>query len=40
MRKVAALTSIIVGVIMAIAGVVTWVVVSSTLEDQRITVCR
>ena len=38
MRKVAALTSIIVGVIMAIAGVVTWVVVSSTLEDQRITV--
>ena len=38
MRKVAALTSIVVGVIMAIAGVVTWVVVSSTLEDQRITV--
>ena len=38
MRKVAALTSIIVGVIMAVAGVVTWVVVSSTLEDQRITV--
>jgi ABC-type sugar transport system permease subunit len=38
MRRVAALTSIVVGVIMAIAGVVTWVVVSSTLEDQRITV--
>ena len=38
MRKAAALTSIVVGVIMAIAGVVTWVVVSSTLEDQRITV--
>ena len=38
MRKVAALTSIVVGVIMAIAGVVAWVVVSSTLEDQRITV--
>ena len=38
MRKVAALTSIVVGVIMAIAGVVTWFVVSSTLEDQRITV--
>ena len=38
MRKVAALTSIVVGVVMAIAGVVTWVVVSSTLEDQKITV--
>ena len=38
MRRVAALTSIVVGVIMAIAGVVTWFVVSSTLEDQRITV--
>ena len=38
MRKVAALSAIVVGVIMAIAGVVTWVVVSSTLEDQRITV--
>ena len=38
MRKVAAITAIVVGVIMAIAGVVTWVVVSSTLEDQRITV--
>ena len=31
MRKVAALTAIVVGVIMAIAGVVTWVVVSNTL---------
>lgn len=38
MRKVAALTSIIVGVVMAIAGVVTWIVISSTLADQRITV--
>jgi hypothetical protein len=38
MRKVAALTAIVVGVIMAIAGVVTWVVVSNTLADQRITV--
>ena len=36
--KLRQLTSIVVGVIMAIAGVVTWVVVSSTLEDQRITV--
>ena len=31
-------TAIVVGIIMAIAGVVTWVVVSSTLADQRITV--
>ena len=38
MRKVAALTSIIVGVVMAIAGVVTWIVISTTLADQRITV--
>jgi len=38
MRKVAALTAIIVGVVMAIAGVITWVVVSTTLEDQKITV--
>ena len=38
MRKVAALAAILVGVTMAIAGVVTWVIVSATLEDQRITV--
>ena len=38
MRKVAAITSILVGVVMAIAGVVTWIVVSTTLEDQKITV--
>jgi hypothetical protein len=38
MRKIAAITSIVVGIIMAIAGVATWVVVSSTLSDQRITV--
>jgi hypothetical protein len=38
MRKVAAITAIVVGIIMAIAGVVTWAVVSSTLEDQKITV--
>src|SRR3954453_13717404 len=38
MRKLAALTAIVVGVIMAIAGVVTWVVVSTTLADQKITV--
>jgi hypothetical protein len=40
MRKVAALTAIIVGVVMAIAGVITWVVISSTLEDQKITVAE
>jgi hypothetical protein len=38
MRKLAAITSIVVGIIMAIAGVATWVVVTSTLSDQRITV--
>ena len=38
MRKTASITSIIVGIIMAIAGVVTWIVVSTTLADQKITV--
>ena len=38
MRRVASITSIVVGVIMAIAGVVTWVVFSTTLADQKITV--
>ncbi|WP_416952952.1 aromatic ring-opening dioxygenase LigA [Nocardioides sp. T5] len=38
MRTVAAITAIIVGTVMAIAGVITWVVVSTTLEDQKITV--
>jgi ABC-type sugar transport system permease subunit len=38
MRKVAAITAIVVGITMAIAGVVTWVVVSSTLSEQKITV--
>jgi ABC-type sugar transport system permease subunit len=38
MRTVAAITAIIVGIVMAIAGVITWVVVSTTLEDQKITV--
>ncbi|WP_241005204.1 aromatic ring-opening dioxygenase LigA [Nocardioides sp. zg-1228] len=32
------MTSIVVGVVMAIAGVVVWIVVSTTLADQRITV--
>ena len=38
MRTVAAITAITVGVVMAVAGVITWVVVSTTLEDQKITV--
>jgi Flp pilus assembly protein CpaB len=38
MRKAAALTSIIVGIIMVVAGVVVWVVISNTLASQRITV--
>ena len=38
MRKIAAITSIVVGIVMAVAGVATWVVVSTTLGDQKITV--
>jgi ABC-type sugar transport system permease subunit len=38
MRTIASITAILVGIIMAIAGVVTWVVISNTLADQRITV--
>lgn len=38
MRKAASITAIVVGIIMAIAGVVTWVIVSTTLADQNITV--
>ena len=38
MRKIAGPAAIVVGVVMAIAGVVAWVVISSTLSDQRITV--
>jgi len=38
MRKVAAITAIIIGTIMAVAGVVTWVVVGNTLSDQNIVV--
>jgi ABC-type sugar transport system permease subunit len=38
MRKATSITSIVVGIIMAIAGVVTWIVVSTTLSDQKITV--
>ena len=38
MRSIASITAIVVGIIMAIAGVVTWFVISSTLADQKITV--
>ena len=38
MRSIASITSIVVGIIMAVAGVVTWVVISTTLADQKITV--
>ena len=38
MRKTASIAAIVVGIVMAIAGVATWVVVSTTLEDQKITV--
>lgn len=38
MRKIASLTAIIVGVLMIVAGIATWVVVSTTLADQKITV--
>ena len=38
MRKFASVIAIVVGIIMAIAGVVTWVVISNTLSDQKITV--
>ena len=38
MRSIAAVTSIVVGVVMAVAGVVVWIVVSNTLADQKITV--
>ena len=38
MNKIASLTAIVVGIVMAIAGVAVWVVVSTTLADQKITV--
>ena len=40
MRTVAAITAIVVGIVMAVAGVVTWFVISSTLADQKITVAE
>ena len=38
MPKIASITAIVVGIIMAIAGIVAWVVVSNTLADQKIVV--
>jgi hypothetical protein len=38
MRRAASVSAILVGLIMAVAGVVTWVIVTSTLSDQNITV--
>ena len=38
MQKVAGITAIVVGVIMAFAGMVTWVVIGNTLSDQKIVV--
>jgi hypothetical protein len=40
MRKIAAVTAVVVGIIMAVAGVVTWVVVGNTLADQKIVVSQ
>ena len=35
MRKIAAITGIVVGIVMAVAGVATWVVISTTLATRR-----
>ena len=40
MRKVAGITAIVVGVVMAVAGMLTWVVVGNTLADQKIVVSQ
>jgi ABC-type sugar transport system permease subunit len=40
MRKVASITAIVVGIVMVVAGVVTWVVVGNTLSDQKIVVSQ
>ncbi len=37
MRKAASIASIIIGVLLVIGGVATWVVVADTLSDQQIT---
>lgn len=38
MRKTASIASIVLGVILVLGGIGTWLVVSNTLSDQRITV--
>ncbi|MFD1827333.1 MULTISPECIES: aromatic ring-opening dioxygenase LigA [Mumia] len=38
MRKTASIASIVLGAIMIVAAIVTWVMVSTTLSDQKITV--
>jgi hypothetical protein len=37
-RKIAYILSIMVGVVLIVGGVATWIVVSNTLSDQKITV--
>ncbi len=37
MRKLASIGAILLGVIMILGGIATWIVVSSTLSDQKIT---
>ena len=38
MRKTASVVAIVVGIVMALAGVATWFVVSNTLSEQKIAV--
>jgi hypothetical protein len=38
MRRTASLVAIVVGIVMALAGIATWAVVSSTLSEQKIVV--
>ena len=40
MRRVGSITAIVVGIVMAVAGVLTWVVVGNTLSDQKIVVAQ
>jgi hypothetical protein len=38
MRKTASIVAIVVGIVMAVAGLVTWAVVTKTLSEQKIVV--
>lgn len=38
MRKTASIATLVVGIVFVLAGITTWLVVSSTLADQKITV--